>query len=165
MADLFFLGTTTSGLLRSLEGLLVLSGCSRSLEAAHEPSSSLERTLQVSDSWLAEQVDLDLVAFECTLEGDDRLDQERVRVLEVQVHDSHHSHAHYLCLVESLHLLDIVFVVGGCDELGLLGAAHLRLLDVLQGCHVCSRAVRSVLYETSGDPRCLPFFLLIRKCT
>jgi len=82
-------------------------------------------------------VDLDLVAFECALEGDDRLDQERIGVLEVHVHDGHHSNAHDLRLVESLHLVDVVFVDGGGDELGLFSGSHLGLLDVFEGRHVC----------------------------
>lgn len=81
-------------------------------------------------------MDLDLVALECALERDDGLDQQWVGVLEVQVHDGHHSYAHQLCLVECLHLVDVIFVDGGGDEFWLFGGAHLGLVDVFEGCHV-----------------------------
>lgn len=82
-------------------------------------------------------MDLDLVALERTLERDDRLDQERVGVLEVQVHDGHHSYTHHLRLEESLDLFEIVLVDGGCDELGFFRGSQLGRLDVFKGRHVC----------------------------
>merc|ERR1711939_1126926 len=39
---------------------------------------------------------LSQVALERALDGDDALDEQRVRVLEVQVHDGHHADAHEL---------------------------------------------------------------------
>jgi len=81
-------------------------------------------------------MDFDFIALECALERDDGLDQERVGIFEVQMHNSHHSNAHQLCLEQSLHLLEIVFVDGGGDELGLFGGSHLGLIDVFESCHV-----------------------------
>lgn len=149
-AHLFLLGTTTAGLLGSSNGLLILCWSSTTLKTAHQSSGSLERTLQITDSFLAEQVDLDLVTLEYALERDDGLDQEWVGVLEVQVHDAHHSNAHELRLVESLHLVDIVLVVGGCDELGLFGGSHLWLLDIFKGGHVCRKPIVSIAHLWGG---------------
>jgi hypothetical protein len=137
-AHLFVLNTTTSSLLSSLDGLLVLCRCSASSKRAHQSRSRLERTLQITNSWLAKEMDLDLIALECALKRDNGLNQEWVGVLEVQVHDGHHSNTHHLCLVESLHLVDVVFVDGGCDELGLFGRSHLGLFDVFEGGHIYS---------------------------
>ena len=163
---LFILNTSTTSLLRRLDSLLILRRTSSTtLKRAHESSSGLERTLHVSNSWLAEQVNCDLVAFECALERDDGLEQERVGVLEVQVHECHHSDAHHLCLVERLHLVDVVFVDRGGDEFWLFGGSHLWLIDVFEGGHVCEEmlAVMFQVYLHLAAPADVPFFLLIRK--
>ncbi len=83
-------------------------------------------------------MDLDLVGLECALQWDDGLDDERVGVLEVEMHHAHHAHAHELCLVESFYLVAIVFVNGGGDELGLFGGTHGGRLNVFEGCEVCA---------------------------
>lgn len=72
---LFILNTTTSGLLSSLNSLLVLSSRGTSLQAGHESGRGLEWSLEVSARRLSEEVNLDLVALECTLEWDNGLDQ------------------------------------------------------------------------------------------
>lgn len=81
-------------------------------------------------------MDLEEVALECALEGNDTLNQKWVGVLEVQVHDNHHAHAHQLRPEGLLELGGIVGVDGGRDELALLGGAHGGGLDVLQGSHI-----------------------------
>jgi hypothetical protein len=135
---LLLLGTATASPLSSLNGLLVASNLTTLLERAHERSSSLERSLEVTLSWLAEEVDLDEVALEGALERDDGLDQERVGVLHVQVHHGHHADTHQLRLEESAELLDIVGVDGRGNELGLLGGSHGGGLNILERPEVCA---------------------------
>jgi hypothetical protein len=165
---LFILDTAATSLLGRRNSLLVLRRCgSSACQVAQQPRSRLEWSLHVAIGGLAEEVDLDLVALECALERDDRLDQEGVGVLEVQVHDSHHCNSHQLCLVQRFHLIDVVLVDSGGNELGLFGGTHLGLLDVLQGGHVCKDA--SALVENAWSTarvteNIIPFFLLIWRC-
>lgn len=163
-ASLLFLSTTTTGSLGGLDGLLVALGRA-ALETAHEASSSLEGALEVADSGLAENVDLDQVGLEGTLEGDDGLDQERVGVFEVDVHESHHAHAHKLGAEQLLNLRGVVGVDGSGDELALLGRSHGRGLDILKGSQVYIRCqLQSILnahQPSEGGTSHTPFFLLI----
>lgn len=133
--SLLLLGTTTAGTLGSLDGLAVTLGST--LHTAHEAGSGLERSLEVTGSGLAENVYLEEVALEGALERDDALDEEGVGVLEVQMHDDHHAHAHQLRSEGLLELGGIVGVDRSRDELALLGGAHGRGFDVLEGGHVC----------------------------
>jgi hypothetical protein len=130
---LLVLGTTTSRFLGSLNGLLVGCSLTTSLESAHETCGSLEWALELTSSWLAEDVDLNQVALECALQRDQGLDDERVGVLHVQVHEGHHSYTHQLRLEKSSELCKIIGVNGGGDELWLFGVAHWGRLDVLEG--------------------------------
>jgi hypothetical protein len=136
---LLLLGATTASLLSGLNALLVglnVTGVGAAHHAA-EAAGSLPGTLKLADSGSAEEVDLDEVALKSAFEGDDRLDEERVGVVEVQVHDTHHADTHELGFEQAAELLLVIGVDGGGDDLGLLGAAHGRGLDVLHDGHVC----------------------------
>lgn len=129
---LLLLDTTPVVLLRVLDRGLVALG----LALGHEAAAGLEGARQVAGGRLAEHVDLDQVGLEGTLEGDDRLDEERVGVLEVQVHHTHHAYTHQLAADQLAQLGLVVVHVGGGHGLGLLASAHGRRLDVLEGRHV-----------------------------
>lgn len=137
--SLLLLGTTTAGSLGGLDGLLVALG--RTLHAGHEAGGGLEGPLEVAGGRVAEDVDLEQVALEGGLERDDALDQQRVGVLEVEVHDDHHAHAHQLRPKRLLELAHVVRVDRGRDQLALLGGAHRGRLDVFEGGHVCRGAM------------------------
>lgn len=136
---LLLLGTATAGLLGELDALLVGLDVASVGTAHHatEATSGLPGTLELANSGSAEEVNLDEVALESALEGDDGLDEEGVGVVEVKVHDAHHADAHELGLEETAQLLLVVGVDGGGDDLGLLGAAHGGGLNVLHDGHVC----------------------------
>jgi hypothetical protein len=162
---LLLLGATTASLLSKLNALLVgldVTGVGAAHHAA-EAAGSLPGALELANSGSAEEVDLDEVALERALEGDDRLDEEGVGVVEVQVHDTHHADTHELRLEEAAQLLLVVGVDGGGDDLGLLGAAHGGGLDVLHDGHICGG--ESVLAGGSCRGWCgvsfVPFFLSI----
>ena len=132
-SSLLLLRTTAAGLLSRLDTLLVgLNFASTLSSHAHEACGRLPRPLEVARRWLAEEVNLDQVALESALERDDTLDEQRVGVLEVEVHHTHHAHAHELRLPETLKLLLVVCLDGGGDGLRLFGAAHRGRLDVLE---------------------------------
>lgn len=133
---LLVLDATAASTLGLLDALLVGLDLAAG-HGAHEAAASLEGALEVAGSGLAEQVDLDQVALEGALERDDALDEERVGVLEVEVHDAHHADAHQLGLVQLLELGHVVGVDRRGDGLGLLTAARRRRLHVLEDCHVC----------------------------
>lgn len=139
---LLLLGTTTARLLSSLNGLLV-AGSRATLHGRHEVAGGLEGALEVARGGLAIDVDLDKVALEHALDGDDALDQKRVGVLHVEVHESHHGNSHELAAEGSLELAKIVGVDRGSDELALLAGAHGGRLDVLEGGHVCKKTLVS----------------------
>lgn len=103
---LLLFGTASSSALRLFNrGLIRLN-----LAAAHthEASSGLPWSFELANSWLAEDVNLGDIALEHALQRDDRLNNERVGVLEVEVHECHHAYAHHLLLVGSLQLLLVV---------------------------------------------------------
>jgi hypothetical protein len=136
---LLLLSTTTTSLLSSLNALLISLDITRVRATHHatEATGSFPGTLELAHSRLAEEVDLDEVALERALEGDDRLDEERVGVVEVQVHNAHHADAHELRLEQAAQLLLVVGVHGCGDDFGLFGAAHGGGLDVFHHGHVC----------------------------
>lgn len=140
MGFLVLLDTTSPVLLRVLDGRLVAPDLT--LGHAQEALGRLERPLEVSDGRLAEQVDLHQVALQRALEGDDRLDQERVGVLEVQVHHAHHAHAHHLRLDELPQLLLVVLHDGRGHGARLLPGSQRRGLNVFERRHVYSCLAR-----------------------
>lgn len=160
---LLLLGTTTAGLLGELDALLVgldVAGVGAAHHAT-EATSGLPGTLELANSGSAEEVDLDEVALESALEGDDGLDEKGVGVVEVKVHDTHHADTHELGLEQTAQLLLVVGVDGGGDNLGLLGAAHRGGLDVLHDGHVCGRNHVSCIFLSQKITRFLRTLLLV----
>jgi hypothetical protein len=104
---------------------------------AHQTARCLPGSLELADGRLSEQVNLDQVTLEGTLEGDDGLDEERVGVLEVEMHDTHHANTHKLTLEQAAELLRVVCVHGGSDGLGLLGRSHGSRLNILDDGKIC----------------------------
>lgn len=131
-STLLLLGATTASTLGGLDSLLVALGRA-TLHGAHEALGLLEGALEVAGSGLAKDVDLDNVALEGALDGDDALDEQGVGVLEVHVHESHHGDTHGLAAEGGADLLVVVGVDGGGDELALLGGAHGGGLNILEG--------------------------------
>lgn len=83
-------------------------------------------------------MDLDEVALKGALDGEDALDHERVGVLHVDVHESHHGDSHELATEGCLELLVVVGLDGGGDELALLAGSDGCGLDVFESGHVCA---------------------------
>ena len=137
--NLFLLNASTACPLSLLNTLLVSLDLP-STTHSHKASRSLPRSLQIPSSRLAEQMDLDQVSLKCALQRDDRLDEKRIGVLEVQMHNAHHSNTHELRLEHATKLLQIVGVNSGGDEFGLFGAAHWGWFDVFEGREVCKGA-------------------------
>ena len=161
---LLVLNATTAGLLGGLNALLVgldVTGVGAAHHAT-ETAGGLPGTLELADSGSTEEVDLDKVTLKSALEGNDGLDEKRVGVVEVQVHDAHHAHAHELGLEQAAQLLLVVGLDGGGDDLGLLGATHGRRLDVLHDGHVCGgqRVSLRFVSQKAGSVF-VPFFLSI----
>lgn len=77
-------------------------------------------------------MNLNQVGLESALEGDDGLDDERVGVLHVQVHEAHHRDTHELRPEGVLDLLRVVRVHGRRHELALFRGSHRRRLDILE---------------------------------
>lgn len=152
VTSLLLLGTTTAGTLGGLDGLLVALG-GAGLQTLHDAGGGLEGTLEIAGGGLAEDVDLDEVALEGGLEGDDGLDEEGVGVLHVDVHEGHHGDAHGLGAEGLAELGRVVGVDGGGDELALLRGAHWGGLDVLEGGEVCQGTVSVVCGVASADGR------------
>jgi hypothetical protein len=153
--NLLLLGTSPSSSLSSLNALLIRLDLA-TLHGTHEPTARLPRPLELATRGLAEQMYLDEVAFEGALDGDDGLDDERVRVLEVEVHDAHHANAHELRLEEGAELLCVVGVDGCSNGLGLFGRTHGCWFNVLNDCHVCGVGVSlfdSRKVQLSGELR------------
>ena len=132
---LLFLASTATAAFGSLDAFLVGLDLAAG-HAAKQAGAGLPRPLQVAGSRLTEEVDFDEVGLEHALQRDDALDEQRVRVLEVQVHDAHHANAHELGADQRAPLLLVICLDGRRHALGFLGAAHLRRLDVLDDCHV-----------------------------
>jgi hypothetical protein len=141
MLSLLLLDTAPPVLLRALNRRLVALDLARA--HAHEAGSGLEGALQITRSGLAKHVDLDEVRLQRALDGEDRLDQEGVGVLEVQVHDTHHADAHELRAEAVAQLLLVVLHDGGRHGARFVGRAHLRGLDVFERSQVCSQSIIS----------------------
>jgi len=127
------------------------------LGLGHEAAAALEGTSKVSGGGLTEDVDLDQIGFDGALERDDRLDQQRVGVLHVQVHHTHHAYTHQLAAHQLAQLSLVVVHIGGCHGLGLLAGAQGRGLDVLERRHVWTsvsqqprRKCPGITYPSSG---------------
>jgi hypothetical protein len=151
VTTLLVLCATATSLLCSLNALLVSFNLT-TLHSAHEASGCLKWSLELATRWLAEEVDLDQVSLESALDWDDALDEERVCVLKVDVHDGHHADTHELCAEEGLELLLVVGVNGGGDGLWLLGGTHWGWLDVFEDGHVwmCVSRVLQNLWATDA---------------
>lgn len=137
-SHLLFLGTTAARLLGSLDSLLIALGLAL-LHGTHQATGSLEGTLEVARGGLAVKVDLDQVALEQSLDRQDGLNQQRVGVLEVQVHKAHHGDTHKLTAEGSLELSEVVGLDGRSNELALLSRANGSRLNILEGGEVCER--------------------------
>ena len=163
VTSLLVLYATTSSPLSSLNALLIRLNFS-TRHRAHKACGRLPGSCKFSGCRLAKEMDLDEVALEGTLERDDGLDEQRVGVLEVEVHDGHHADAHELSLEEGAELLDIVGLDGGCDEFWLVAGAHRCGLDVLDDGHIWVSLVTMLLFS-SEDPRnlglCRPRTILL----
>lgn len=81
-------------------------------------------------------MNFDEVALEEGLNGDDALNQERVGVLHVKMHEGHHGDTHKLAAESLTKLRGIVGLDGGGDQLALLRGSHGRRLDVLKRGHI-----------------------------
>jgi len=132
---LFILDTTTACSLGSLDALFIRLDLS-SAHGAHHTAGGLPGSCQITCSRLSEEMDLDEVTLESALERDNGLDEQRIGVLEINVHHTHHANAHELGLEKLAQFLEIVGFDGGGDELGLFARAHGRRLDVLDDGHI-----------------------------
>jgi hypothetical protein len=135
LISLILLGTTAATSLCGFDAFLV--GLDITAGTAHETARGLPGSLEFANCRLSEQVNLDQVALEGALEGDDGLDEERVGVLEVKVHDGHHADTHDLALEQAAELLSVVCVHSGGDGLGLLSRSHGCGLNVLDDGEIC----------------------------
>jgi hypothetical protein len=135
LTNLLVLNTTTTSTLSSLDALLVgLDLTTR--HSAHHATGRLPWSRQIASCGLTQEVDLDEVALESALERNDGLDEERVGVLEVDVHDGHHANTHQLRLVQLAELRKIVGFDRSRDEFGFFAGSHGGGLDVLDNGHV-----------------------------
>lgn len=107
---------TRASLLSLLNRSLV--GLRTSLSSSTEQTrGSLERTLQVARSRLAPDPDLGHVGFQCVLQWQNRLDDKRVGVSHVEMHESDHSATHQDTASGFGDLGKVVVTAGGGDEL------------------------------------------------
>ena len=137
--SLLFLSTAPPSPLSSLNTLLIrLNLPTTLLQSTKHASRRLPGPLEISGRRLAQQMHLNQVSLKRTLQRDDALDEQRVGVLEVDVHDGHHADAHELRLVEPAQLLLVVGLDGGGDGFRLFGAAHWRGFDVFEDCSICT---------------------------
>lgn len=130
---LLLLDTSGAGSLGGRDGLLV----GLDVAAAHAGSSKhgggLEGSLEIANGGLAKDVDLDNVLLDGRLDGHDGLQQQRVGVLHVDVHEAHHGDSGEHAPDGGVDLLDVVLLDGGGHELGLLLAAEsVGRLDVFE---------------------------------
>ena len=133
--QLLLLNAATASPLGGLDCLLVALDLP-ALEATHEAASLLEGPLKIARSRLTKKVDLGQVRLEGALEWNDALDEERVGVLEVEMHDGHHGDAHHLGAHHGLELTEVVRVDGGGHQFALLRGSHRCGLDVFESGHV-----------------------------
>lgn len=133
---LFFLNASTSSSFSLLNTLLV----ALDLSARHSKRAvSLPGPLEIADRRLVEEVNLNEISLKSALERDDRLDEKRIGVFEIEVHESHHGQTHQLRLPLAAELVQVVVVDRGRNELAFLGGSHGRRLDVLERRHVCDK--------------------------
>jgi hypothetical protein len=132
---LLIFDTAATGALSSLDALLVSLDLAAG-HGTHHSARSLPWSLQVTGRRLTQEMNFDKVALESALERDDGLNKKRVRVLEIDVHNSHHADTHQLRLVELAELLEIVGLDRGRDELGLFAGTHGSRLNVFDDSHV-----------------------------
>lgn len=153
MPILLLLGTTATSLFSGLDSLFIaLDGAASLLHGTHEALSLLERSLEVTRGGVAEDVDLEQVAFDDGLDGDDALDNQGVGVLHVHVHEGHHGDTHQLASPSLAKLVQVVGADRGGDELALFRRTHRCGLNVLEGGHVWREMpVLAAFIEQSGD--------------
>ena len=60
------------------------------------------------------------------------LDEERVGVFEVEMHESHHGNSHQLRLVLRLELAVVILLNGRSDQLGFFSRTHGRWLNIFE---------------------------------
>ncbi|KAH3667257.1 hypothetical protein OGAPHI_002906 [Ogataea philodendri] len=102
-------------------------------ETTKQSSAGLERSFKVTGSRFSKDVDLDQVGLKSTLQWRDRLHEQWVGVLHVQVHETHHSHTCENTLDSTLELFQIVILDGSDGQLGLsLPLQSVRRLQVLE---------------------------------
>ena len=136
LSPLFLFDTAHPSLFRTFNTLLVGFRL-RVWVQAHEPASCLPWSLEVSDRRLPKQVYLDEVDLQSALQWNYALNEERVRVFEVEVHDAHHPNTRQLALPQRSKLGHVIRVNGGGDQLRFLGRAHWGGFDVFYRCHIC----------------------------
>lgn len=105
---------------------------------SQEALRGLPRPCKIARSRLAKDVDLDQIGLERALDRNNRLDQQRVLVLEPQVHHDHHADAHQLRLELVAQLCAVVLLHRRGDGLGLLAGAERCGLDVFEGGQIYS---------------------------
>ncbi len=82
-----------------------------------QTSSCLERPFEVTLCGLAKDVECNDLRVVERLEPHERLDEQRLRVLEVEMEEKHHAAAHVDCTRELGGLLEVVVPNCYCDEL------------------------------------------------
>lgn len=80
---------------------------------------------------------------------DTYLDQERVGILEINVHNSHHAHTHELSSENLLEFAGVVGMYRRSNELGFIGTSHRCWLDIFEGSHICSVLAKDVLEQAT----------------
>lgn len=136
--NLLLLDSSGSGGLGGRNGLLVGLDVSTAHSGTAKHGGSLEGSLEIANGGLAKDVDLHNVLLNGRLDGHDGLQQKRVGVLHVNVHEAHHGNTGEDSSDGRVDLLDVVLLDGGGDELGLLLAAEsVGRLDVFESGEVC----------------------------
>src|SRR2546430_11097777 len=104
---LLLLDTSLPASLRRFNTLLVSFNLAL-LHAPKQTSTCFPRPLEVSLGRFSQEVDLGQLRLKNTLQWDDALDEQGIRVLEIQVHDTHHADAHELGPDQGTQLLVVV---------------------------------------------------------
>ena len=91
---------------------------------------SLERSLQITLSWLAQNVNSDNLRIIQALDTHERLDEKWLGIFEVTMEEYHHGEAHVYATDEFCSFREVVVAVGCRDEVtgffGLCGGLVLR---------------------------------------
>lgn len=131
--NLLCLDTTLAGLFCGFDGLLVGLWVGTT-GGSTEHGWGLEGSLQVAGGRLVEDVDLDLVVFQSGLDWGHDLHEQRVGVLHVQVHETHHGETGVDGLDGGVDLLQVVVTHGGDFEFFFgLATQWVWWSDVFQG--------------------------------